>query len=402
MIGLSAILYGCDASKSTNDFEPNYLFAHALEVETGSPMKQAVAETQAALHVLFGTPDQPKLPAILRDNAEYAKLVRLERVQSAGPSGTGGGLYARHCATCHGTVGNGRGLTAALLEPYPRDYRAGKFKFKSTPRGAKPVREDLFGSIRNGISGTSMKAIPELKDEEVESLVDYVIYLTLRGELERNLLRQSTEISFDEGQHLFAGTDAAGSEQNTQQLKVFEDTLAEIADMWVSASEQVRDIPAPPEDVPVPETVQEVIAAAQSAEDTPLKRSIARGRELFTSEAGACFKCHGKEGYGDGQTQDYDEWTKEWTTRIGIDPKDANAQIPFIARGGLPARTALPRDFRLGLYRGGDKREQIYRRIAEGIDSTPMPAASLPPNDIWHLVNFVRSLAVPQVGEDGK
>ncbi len=247
-----------------------------------------------------------------------------------------------------------------------------------------------------------MKAIPELKDDEVETLVDYVIYLTLRGELERNLLRQSTEISFDEGQHLFTMTDGASSQQNTQQLKAFEDTLAEIAEAWVSASEQVRPIPAPPEDVPVPETAQEVIAAAQSAEDTPLKRSIARGRELFTSEAAACFKCHGKEGYGDGQTQDYDEWTKEWTTRIGIDPKDANAQIPFIARGGLPARTALPRDFRLGLYRGGDKREQIYRRIAEGIDSTPMPAASLPPSDIWHLVNFVRSLAVPQADSDGK
>ncbi len=133
LICLSALLSGCDASKPANEFEPNYLFAHALEVETGSPMNQAVAETQAALQVLFGTPDQPKLPAILSDKAEFANLVRLDRIQSAGPSGAGGGLYARHCATCHGTVGNGRGLTAALLEPYPRDYRTGKYKFKSTP-----------------------------------------------------------------------------------------------------------------------------------------------------------------------------------------------------------------------------------------------------------------------------
>jgi hypothetical protein len=55
----------------------------------------------------------------------------------------------------------------------------------------------------------------------------------------------------------------------------------------------------------------------------------------------------------------------------------------------------VPRDFREGLYRGGSSPEQLYRRIAAGIDGTPMPAASIPANDIWHLVNYVRSLAVP-------
>jgi mono/diheme cytochrome c family protein len=129
--------------------------------------------------------------------------------------------------------------------------------------------------------------------------------------------------------------------------------------------------------------------------DNPVKESVKKGKEIFLSEQAACAKCHGIEGRGDGQNQDYDDWTKEWTLRIDIDPNDAAEQVPLIARGALPPRKIVPRDFREGLFRGGSEPEHIYRRIAAGIDGTPMPAASIPPEDIWHLVNFVRSLATP-------
>ena len=59
----------------------------------------------------------------------------------------------------------------------------------------------------------------------------------------------------------------------------------------------------------------------------------------------------------------------------------------------------MARDFRLGLFRGGSEPERIYRRIAEGIDGTPMPAAAIPTEDIWHLVNFVRSFDNPPAPE---
>ncbi len=131
-----------------------------------------------------------------------------------------------------------------------------------------------------------------------------------------------------------------------------------------------------------------------------IKQSVARGKEVFESEIAACAKCHGKEGHGDGPQQDYDDWTKDWTVRIGIDPLDEAAQVPLVARGALPARKIDPRDFRLGLFRGGSEPEHLYRRIAAGIDGTPMPAATLPEEDIWNLVNFVRSLAEPATEEE--
>ena len=391
-------LGGCRAERKV-EFEPNMVFAKSLEIQSGSSMKVALEQTQVALNRMFGTPTDLRLPASLMSE-EYADLISLDRVKAAGHVETGVGLYEKHCATCHGIVGNGRGTTAALLDPYPRDYRAGKFKFKSTPRSVKPLREDLEYLIGHGIDGTSMKAIPELKPEDVKVLTDYVIYLSIRGELERNLLRQAEDVDFEANESLFdASLETTKADEFKEQLANVEDTLTEICESWLAAVDRVKDIPEPPEGVPVPATRAEVLAAMKAADESPLKKSIQRGGEVFRTETAACGKCHGKEGYGNNTNVDYDDWAKEWTMRIGIEPTDEESQIPLVARGALPPRRILARDFRLGLFRGGSEPERIYRRIAEGIDGTPMPAAAIPPEDIWHLVNYVRSLESPPAPE---
>ena len=40
---------------------------------------------------------------------------------------------------------------AAVLEPYPRDYRRGVFKYTSTRAGAKPIRKDLQRTLYRGV-----------------------------------------------------------------------------------------------------------------------------------------------------------------------------------------------------------------------------------------------------------
>jgi len=380
------------------------VFAKGIEIQSGYPMQTALSQSQIALKRLFGTPTDPQLPELLKSE-DYSDLISFERVKAAGHIEGKIGLYEKHCATCHGVVGNGRGTTAALLDPYPRDYRAGKFKFKTTPRGSKPLRKDLEYVIGHGIDGTSMKAIPELKADDVKVLTDYVIYLSIRGELERNLLRQAEDIDFEAGERLFdvtleTSTDSEKKEMFKVQLTNVEDTLIEICESWLEAEDRIKDLPAIPEGLPVPATRAEVLAAKQSPDESPLKKSIERGGEVFRTEAAACGKCHGKEGYGNGVNVDYDDWTKDWTMRIGIEPTDEKSQIPLVARGALPPRRILARDFRLGLFRGGSEPERIYRRIAEGIDGTPMPAAAIPPEDIWHLVNYVRSFDSPPEASD--
>ena len=257
----------------------------------------------------------------------------------------------------------------------------------------KPTREDLTYEIKHGVVGTSMmpasQFVPALTDEEdIQALVDYVIYLSWRGEFERAMLTEGGEVEFEEGESLFDPT----SDKFTEQLEYANETILEIGDSWLEAEDHIKDVPEPG-DVPVPATIEELHAALAEDGDSPIKQSVARGKEVFESEIAACAKCHGKEGHGDGPQQDYDDWTKDWTVRIGIDPADEAAQVPLIARGALPAHKIDSRDFRPGLFRGGSEPEQIYRRIAAGIDGTTMPAATLPEEDIWNLVNFVRSLA---------
>src|SRR3990172_9228985 len=68
----------------------------------------------------------------------------------------GKSIYDARCAPCHGLDGHGDGAAAALLNPRPRDFTSGTFKFRSTETGILPTDEDLVLTVKNGLHGTSM------------------------------------------------------------------------------------------------------------------------------------------------------------------------------------------------------------------------------------------------------
>ena len=63
-------------------------------------------------------------------------------------------VYERNCIVCHGPRGDGTGEMSAQLQPKPRSFREGMFKFRSTPAGMLPTEADLARTIRGGLSGT--------------------------------------------------------------------------------------------------------------------------------------------------------------------------------------------------------------------------------------------------------
>ncbi|MCZ6690155.1 MAG: c-type cytochrome [Planctomycetota bacterium] len=87
-------------------------------------------------------------------------------------------VYFQRCAFCHGLNGAGDGPVADGLDPRPRDFRDGLFKFRSTKSGELPKDEDLFRTIARGLPGTAMPAwqVPKktLSDEEVWQVLHYV------------------------------------------------------------------------------------------------------------------------------------------------------------------------------------------------------------------------------------
>ena len=182
--------------------------------------------------------------------------------------------------------------------------------------------------------------------------------------------------------------DAQGKLPETREFLV-DEVVAPVAEKWKAAADAL---------IPVPEMPADIDMVA----------SIAKGRELFYGDKANCVKCHGPTGMGDGQANDYDDWNKtivEWTKEVvGTDDKQwANRAHQVLDGDSLEPRTIPPRNLRRGIYRGGRRPLDIYYRIHAGINGAPMPAAkgTIPPEDIWHIVNYVRSLPYELDGELG-
>ena len=77
-------------------------------------------------------------------------------------------LYQTVCANCHGPEGKGDGVSAAALQPPPRDFAARPWRFE-------PTKEAIRRVIRLGVSGTAMPGSEgALAEADLDALVEYV------------------------------------------------------------------------------------------------------------------------------------------------------------------------------------------------------------------------------------
>lgn len=296
-------------------------------------------EVQRLLVSYCGTVREPKMLG----DASF-RLEHLER---------GRAVYSKRCESCHGVSGDGEGPAATTLVPKPRDYRKGVFKFTSTKYGARPRLDDLKRTVRRGVPGTSMPSFNLLPKEDVDAVVDYVKLLAMRGEFETALAREAPDV-WDEANEPDEGrtkVDAGAAATRFQKAfgPILRDSRDGIVKRWDSADELVV----------APLTPEPVLTEAR----------VTRGRDTFLNPATGCIKCHGPDGRG--QTID----------NLRGDLKDA---------WGHPTQAA---DLTSGMLRGGDRPIDIYRRVYNGINGTPMPSFATifmkDPDQVWDVVAFV-------------
>ena len=373
-------------------------------------------------------------------------------------------LYAEHCVHCHGTSGDGDGPTAKYLNPRPRDYRLGRFKYKSTIDAARPTRNDLARIIKHGIPGTYMPSFLLLEEGESAALVEYVRWLSMRGEFERRLSAElAGEFSTKAYKNKLRGETTR--EEILAELKqvltedmsqLVDDSSKEIANAWEESHQGVEatvtSVPeapkagpdaiagpialevefdaAPRQDGnevafflsgtlksrklkiaeidpgagslsinfaslkaaeagdrflydPSRDIREGLIPVVPRVEDSSKSRKI--GRTLFMSKEVKCVNCHGAAARGNGpQTHDF--------------AKNSNDDDNLFSEPGLHdvwGNTVKPRDLTSGIYRGGRRPIDLYRRIRGGITASQMPPHGenvLSDEQVWHVINYVLSI----------
>lgn len=234
-----------------------------------------------------------------------------------------------HCVGCHGAIGDGGGPAARYLNPRPRNFRKGLFKFTSTDAASRPQRRDLFQTLTRGLAGSSMPEFRLVNEEKRWDLVEYVRWLSMKGEFEQLMLDDAYE---------------------NEELPDAKELAEIVLKRWHPA--HLRSI-------------------FPGINETPADtESVERGRKYFSDVAkGSCFSCHGPEGRGDGPTAgDYED---DWG--YPIRPRDLTAGT-----------------FRAGAE-GVDLYRTIAAGI-KGTPMGSFEGA-LKPEEIWDLVHFIQSLS---------
>jgi len=295
---------------------------------------------------------------------------------AAGPvQGYTHGLFRLHCVHCHGITGDGMGPTAFFLKPYPRDYRQGMYKFKSTTSNNPPTHADLVRTLTEGVSGTAMPSFKLLPKNDIDALVEYVRYLSFRGQTELALIA-------------YAGDELDENADFPQTRDFLVNDILNGATgpgtRWKDLNSKVTQVPKPPGDFGT-------------------QTSIDAGRRVFfdlnkeqTAAKGGCVKCHGPTALGDGQLV-LDDWNKmiDDLTKKAAD-RDMPELSHALAVDSLPARESQPRNLRQGIFRGGRQPYEIFYRLSNGINGANMPGIAQTPgmtsDDIWHVIDFVLDL----------
>ncbi|MFQ5954072.1 MAG: ethylbenzene dehydrogenase-related protein [Kiloniellales bacterium] len=179
-------------------------------------------------------------------------------------------IYFRRCSFCHGLLGDGNGPAAQYMDPRPRDFTLGTFKFRTTESGELPTDEDLFRTVSRGLAGTGMQPFD--------------------NDLIRNGLTEMERWAV------------------IYYIKTF---APEFENPEFDPYERIVEVPA--DRVPYND------------------QTIARGEAVF--ERAKCWECHGKLGRGDGQKafDRKDDWgfpirirnvTHPWKIKAGIEVED--------------------------------------------------------------------------------
>ena len=335
----------------------------------------------------FGTPAKPRVGGEGVDG--HAAITKLSETLQLTPPvlERGSKQYRRLCLHCHGLGGEGAGATSGWLNPLPRDFRQGEFKFISSaehklesgfqPLKARPRREDVLRTLHQGLEGTSMPSFALLAQEDIEALASYTLHLSIRGEVEYWALYYALR---KDPETIKAVEKDPSKEAQARTLRFlagaleWEDPEADVEDFAGKTKEKIltagmaklldrllREYAAADKNPIQP------MADPYPADQPTTSQSLANGLKIFQAQ---CVNCHA--GYGRQSALRYDNW------------------------GGV----VRPANLTSAVYKGGRRPVDLYYRVIRGIPPCGMPKANVqegdPARQAWDLVRFLMALPYPE------
>lgn len=273
---------------------------------------------------------------------------------SSGDMEQGREVYEKRCSWCHGKEGAGDGPAGEYLNPPPRDFTLGLYKWKSTPFDEYAPSDDDF---RKMVSGTGPhNGIPGWDGMNGTSMPGWSDVLSRKD-----------------------------IENVTGYIKSFAD-LGKPEKPSISLSGGIK----------------------------PSKESIERGRRLFKDR---CSECHGEEGRGDATKKLKDDWgartwprdlSKGWTFRVDNSPEEIYARVT----AGIPgtqmpsfadpaSKKVMTDSERWDVANYAASLDEPYKKPGEeGVVLAVRVTGALPENPSdgsWKKAQWVSFYAVPQI-----
>lgn len=152
-----------------------WLKQHFLDPQSLSP--QSAMPTYAHLFAGEDTRGEDLIdflmaPGLKNFSERYQQIQDWQPVETA-LAADGPGLFARSCASCHGTEGQGNGALAGLWSRPTANLVDGPFPYS----GAPGSREKVARIIKFGLPGTDMPGHETLGDEELTAVTDFLLSL---------------------------------------------------------------------------------------------------------------------------------------------------------------------------------------------------------------------------------
>ena len=190
----------------------------------------------------------------------------------AGDAQKGKEIYDKRCWWCHGGQGAGDGPAAERLNPPPRDFTSGVYKWKTTPFDEMaPTDNDFARMIKGGMTHNSIAGWTGMNGTSMPGWADML------------------------------------SDKDVADLTAYIRQFAELG---------------------APEKAAITIPSGGSS-----KEGLEKGKKIFQDR---CTECHGDEGRGDATKKLKDDsgfrtwprnFSKAWTFRVSNDPKDIYTRV---------------------------------------------------------------------------